>query len=75
MMPPGVTPTPVESSQIQDLAWKDDVMYVTFHSGVTYSYQNVSYDLYREIVGAESVGSTFHQRIKKHPDLYPYKKL
>lgn len=65
----------VESSNIDALAHESDRLLVRFHNGGVYEYENVDQTIYQELVEAESVGSTFHQLIRKFPELYPYKKL
>jgi hypothetical protein len=55
-------------------------LYIAFSRGHTYSYGNVSPELYEEFENAESHGKFFHQKInnnKAHPyrkefTLYPY---
>jgi len=66
---------PVESSNIQALAYDGVFMYVRFLSGGIYRYGNVPESVYQELLNAESVGGSFHRLIKKNPDKYPYQKL
>lgn len=56
--------TAVSSSNISDVGYQLGKLYVKFHSGGTYSYDDVPYDVYDEIAQAESVGRTFHRRVK-----------
>lgn len=65
----------VESSNISAMAHDGVLMGVTFKSGVTYAYENVTREVFDEIVTAESVGGRFNSLVKKHPDRYPYRRL
>jgi len=57
-----------------------NLLYIAFNRGHTYSYGNVSPELYEEFEEAESQGKFFHQRLNnksKYPcrkefTLYPY---
>lgn len=53
---------------------KDERLYLSFNKGQTYSYGNVSKELYEQFEKAESQGKFFIQNIKKHPDKHPYRK-
>ena len=48
-------------------------LYIAFSRGHTYSYGNVSKELYDEFENAESQGKFFHTKINKNK-LYPYRK-
>jgi hypothetical protein len=48
-------------------------LYIAFSRGHTYSYGNVSKELYDEFENAESQGKFFHTKINKN-NLYPYRK-
>lgn len=65
------------SSQITAMAHNSDTseMFINFHSGVVYKYQNVPTDIYKQIRNAESVGSAFNKLVKCHPAIYPYSKV
>lgn len=52
------------SSNIEAIGHKDGVLSVQFKGGAIYDYPNVPADLHARFVGAESVGSFFHQHIK-----------
>ena len=54
----------VESSQIEAIAWKDDILYARFLNGSTYSYDPVEYDTYQGMLNAESAGSYLNKYIK-----------
>lgn len=59
---------------------KFERLYIAFKRGHTYSYSNISNELYEEFENADSQGMFFHENInnnKKHPyrkefTLYPY---
>ena len=63
-MSPTVTMNTVESSNIARIGWQDDTLYITFHTGATYSYAGVPSALYQELLSAESVGKLFHAKVK-----------
>jgi hypothetical protein len=72
----------VESSQIAEVGYDTGTgtLGIRFHPGKRspaseYTYDNVSADLHRSLVTAESVGSFFAQNIKPFPDKYPYRKV
>lgn len=48
-------------------------LYIAFKRGNTYSYANVSPELYEEFENAESQGKFFHQRLNNNK-LHPYRK-
>lgn len=56
----------VESSNILEVGYDEDgeVLYITFNSGVTYSYDMVPQAIYEELLAADSVGSYFNKNIK-----------
>jgi hypothetical protein len=60
----------VKSSNLARVAYdkKDKELYVEFKSGNKYSYINVSYKKYENLVYAESVGSYFSTKIKPNHD-------
>lgn len=55
---------PVESSNIREIAWEDNTLYVTFHKSGTYTYKNVPGSVFIEMCNAESVGRFLNQVIK-----------
>lgn len=61
----------VDSSNIDTLSLTDRILRVKFKSGSAYIYQNVSPELFDEIVAGASVGRTFNQLIKSNPVDYP----
>ena len=68
--------SPVKSSQIESVGHDPETstLAIRFKSGGTYHYQNVSADQHNDLVSAESVGSHFHNGIKKNSKAHPYKK-
>jgi len=48
-------------------------LYIAFNRGGTYSYENVTPDMYQQFENAESQGKFFHQNIRNNPK-YPYRK-
>lgn len=49
-------------------------LYVSFNRGGVYSYENISPELYDDFKNADSQGEFFAKDIKKHPELYPFRK-
>ncbi len=58
---------PVESSNLQAIAYSSParILYVTFKSGETYAYEEVTQEKFNAVMDAPSVGSAFHSEIKK----------
>jgi len=48
-------------------------LYIAFNRGETYSYSNVTLEMYKEFEEAESQGKWFFKRINKNPK-HPYRK-
>lgn len=69
--------TPVISSQIEAMGHDPvhNVMRVKFKNLTVYDYQNVSAEVFEDVMRAESVGKDFNSRIKAHPVHYPYSKV
>lgn len=80
----------IESSTIKSIGWRaytDEpdrgVLFVRFVKGGPkgYKYENVPERIFHHLMNANivneqiSVGSLFHDLVKKHPDLYPYTNL
>ena len=61
----------VESSNILELGYDEpaEVLYVTFKSGATYTYDGVPYYAYEELLHADSIGQYFNKQIKT---VYPF---
>jgi len=56
--------TDVQSSAISNIAWKDEVITVTFHQGGTHDYPG-SKDLYKDFIAAPSIGAYFNKYIRE----------
>lgn len=57
--------TQISSSNIREASWADETLYLTFvKTGAIYRYEGVPFDIYTEMVQADSVGTFFHARIK-----------
>lgn len=56
-----------ESSTVQlsQYNFKDKILLVTFHSGITYMYQTVDQETYEKFSLAESQGKALNEHIKK----------
>ena len=67
------TPTlyfePVLSSQIREIAFAEETIYVKFKQGKVYSYEPCSKEMYDEFKNAESVGGYFHKNLKTNSKL------
>lgn len=62
----------VVSSNISSVGYERGTLYVSFHSGSTYSYSGVPQYVYKELLNASSKGKYFAANIKNS---YPYNKL
>ena len=51
----------------------DKRLYIAFKRGHTYSYGNITLEIYNEFEDADSQGRYFYQVINKNPE-YPYRK-
>lgn len=74
--------TAVESSQIGEVGYdaETETLGIRFkpqgkYPASEYHYSNVGPLLHAELLSAESVGKFFGEHIKKHPELYPYRKV
>ena len=63
--------SPVESGTIAKIGFSESKLYVTFHTGNSYEYSNVSQDEFISIKEAKSIGSKLKEVVK----LKSYKKL
>lgn len=63
--PATVTHTVTGSSNIAELAWACNVLYIKFHKSGWYAYPEVSELDYEALRDADSVGGHFHANIKK----------
>jgi hypothetical protein len=59
----------VRSSQLKEIAHNDNVLYIKFKSGKTYSYSPVTKEKYEEFKNAESAGKYFHTNFKMNSEL------
>jgi hypothetical protein len=55
---------PVTSSNVASVGYEQGILYVKFHSGATYSYDDVSQEEFESLQSAQSVGSYFNENIK-----------
>jgi len=62
-----------ESTSVNEISFRNNLLFVTFSSNVTYCYEGVTFDTVRNIVGSESVGSALHKQIISQP--YPFTRL
>lgn len=62
---PQTTHTVTGSSNISELAWEDDTLYILFHKSGWYAYPGATLEQYEALRTAESVGGHFHLNIKK----------
>lgn len=56
----------VESSNIKGVAWHDDVLYVEFHHGGIYAYENVKKRVFVALLDASSVGGYFAINVRNN---------
>lgn len=63
---------PVSSSNLASVGYEDTTLYVSFHSGSTYSYSGVPNSVYTALMNASSHGEYFAANIK---NVYPYKRI
>lgn len=61
----------VESSNIQEIGYLDNNLYVKYKSG-TYVYENVDKSIYESLLSSDSKGRFMNENIKSK---YNYKKL
>lgn len=54
----------VESSNIREIGWENETLYVTFHKSGTYSYHKVPVSVYEQMLQSNSVGSFLHKEVK-----------
>ena len=60
----------VKSSQIKSVGYDQDssTLYVEFSNGVIYQYYGISPDRHYLMMGAESIGKYFRDKIRDMPD-------
>lgn len=57
---------PVSSSRISRVGWENNILYVQFHNGVTYAYENISESEYKDFMNSPSLGSALSRLDKTH---------
>lgn len=67
-----LSPTYVNSSNIDAIGHATNRLFIRFKSGITYSYDNCPYDYFDALTKVESVGKHFHRFIKGK---FPYKRM
>ncbi len=63
---------PVSSSDISSIGYENGTLYIQFHSGGMYSYDNVPVSVYQNLMTAPSKGRYFHANIKS---VYAYHRI
>lgn len=63
-LPPGVTLTPVKSSNIAKLGHHDNTLYVQFATGGLFSYADFPQAEYDALTGAGSIGAHFAKNVR-----------
>ena len=63
---------PVSSSHLRSIGYEDGILRVSFRNGRSYSYSGVPYNVFKELLNAESKGKYFEKFIK---NIYPCTKL
>ncbi|MDO4424063.1 MAG: KTSC domain-containing protein [Pseudomonadota bacterium] len=56
--------TPVVSSAIASIGYKDNVLEIEFNSGKVYQYQDINFVLYLNFINADSKGKFYNKYIK-----------
>lgn len=72
----------VESSNIRRVAWVQagseaelGTLWVEFHSGKAYRYEQFERGQFDKLLAAESIGRWFNAFVKSRPDIYPVFKV
>lgn len=65
----------VESSNLDEVKHEGTTMSVRFKGGAEYEYQNVSQELFENVLGGSSIGRRFNELIKSNPELYPFRRV
>ena len=61
---------PVDSSRMSAVGWDSNTMYVEFHNGAVYAYDDVPYEEYEDFISSPSLGrglSVFDKRHRYRP--------
>lgn len=67
-----MTMIPVVSSNLAAVGYEGNTLFITFHSGSTYSYFGVPKEIYQALMAAPSHGKYHSQHIKY---AYPYRRI
>lgn len=67
-----IAATYVGSSNLDCIGYQRGTVYVRFVKGGCYSYDKVPFNLYQDLLNAESVGQFFHQHVRTS---FEYKRL
>lgn len=78
-----MTRTPVKSSQIESIGFNPETkkLQIAFvqrnpdKPQSVYEYSNVPAELHQALIGAESIGKAFGEKLKPFADQYPHRKL
>lgn len=63
---------PVASSNLSSVGYENNILFVSFNHGGTYSYRGVPYSVFQNLLNASSKGQYFARNIK---NVYPCTKL
>lgn len=66
-----------DSSTIAWLSWVPETneLLIRFKNDQYYEYSGVNRLIWSRLISAESTGAEFSKTIRKHPELFPYRKL
>jgi hypothetical protein len=56
-----------DSTSVRELSYNNQLLFVTFTSGVTYCYYDVPLEAVKAVIGADSIGSALHHNIISQP--------
>lgn len=62
----------VESSNVERIGWEDNNLFVEYKGGNLYKYENVTREIYLELLGSKSRGHYLNESIKGK---YTYTKI
>lgn len=62
--PTGVDFVEVESSNIHSIGWTNSLLYVKFHRGGVYRYNDVPKVIFDDMLQAESMGKYLNEEVK-----------
>lgn len=63
---------PVTSTDLASVGYENGTLYIRFNSGGLYSYSNVPFSIYNDLLNADSKGQFFHRYIKNS---YNYQRI